>query len=135
MRTRKGKFVFQMRPTYITQRALRGVHDPALSADPRCGHACGDCPFSVHCSRSPWIALGSKSAWGESCLTPQGLPDGDLADPKGHYIPIEDVVTCDMFGVPLNSDIFDQSESAYWTLFAGDVDKTDPEQWPISALL
>lgn len=134
MAERTQKFYFEMSPSFITAQSLRGINDSAMSSDCRCGMECSMCPLNIFCDRVPWMALGSAKAWGEEYLTPDGVPDGDVANPNGPYIPIEDMVACDMFGEVMYSDPYDQEEEQYH-ISMREIDKSDPNQWPISALI
>jgi hypothetical protein len=80
----------------------RGLDDPTLSSDVRCGQNCDKCEFA--CEVRPWMALASKECWGEDCLSPDGLADGDTRDPLRNAIPLEDMVACDMQGNVIDGD-------------------------------
>ena len=100
-RDRTGKFWWEYKkPHYITLQSMRGVYDPALSSDCRCGRECSYCEFGNYCEFRPWVVLGSTEFWGEEILTPEGLPDGDTLDPDAVGIPFEDRIACDIYGRP-----------------------------------
>lgn len=100
-RDRKGKFWWEyQRPHYITLQSMRGVYDPALTSDCRCGKECYNCEFGNCCELHPWMVLCSVEYWGEGVLTPEGLPDGDTLDPAAVQVPFEERVACDIEGRP-----------------------------------
>lgn len=100
----------------------RGLADPASSSDNRCGFDCQRCQF--HCTVRPWIALGSKNCWGDDLLTPDGLADGDLADPRNHYRPGAEPM-CDIQGRVMDTARFWNDSLSF------DLDEDDEEpNWP-----
>ena len=99
---RTGKFWWEYNtPHHITLESMRGLYDPALTSDCRCGRECWNCEFGNYCELRPWMALCSIESWGEKILTPDGLPDGDMPhSDNGQMVPFEDIIACDIFGRP-----------------------------------
>lgn len=96
---RTGKFLSEITsPRGITLEAFRGVYDPSLSTDCRCGRECAKCEFSNFCDLKPWAALSSPKNWGDEILTPDGLADGDRPHRDFEFIPIEELLASDFDG-------------------------------------
>lgn len=101
MAERTGKFLLDQRPNNITLQSMRGLYDPALSSDCRCGRECADCQFSNYCGEvKPWTALSSPNNWDDDLLTQDELPDGDTQDPNNVFVSLEELAACDMSGRP-----------------------------------
>lgn len=103
---RTGKFWWEYdKPHFITLESMRGVYDPALSSDSRCGSECEVNHCGPCCDIKPWIAFCSLDSWDqESAMTPDGLPDGDMPNPDAIGIPFEDRLVCDINGNPYYLD-------------------------------
>lgn len=121
---RTGKFWWEYNsPHYITLKSMRGLYDPALTSDCRCGKECENCEFGNYCVLRPWLALCSVESWGEGILTSDGLPDGDMPNPDNVMIPFEDRIACDIFGKPyylyddLEEDEQEDIDQFNWSAF------------------
>ena len=121
---RTGKFWWEYNsPHYITLKSMRGLYDPTLTSDCRCGKECGNCEFGNCCVLRPWMALCSVESWGEGILTSDGLPDGDMPNPDNVMIPFEDRIACDIFGKPyylyddLEEDEQEDIDQFNWSAF------------------
>lgn len=102
MSDRTGKFLWEQKAP-ISLEAMKGTYDPALATDCRCGRECYGCQVSYCCEIRPWIALCNTECWDEEVLRPDGLPYGDMPDPKKTSTCLEEGLACDIFGTPLFS--------------------------------
>jgi|GEM_PF-6903835 len=76
----------------------KGMYDPRLTTDCRCADG------EVHGGLlSPWIAISSVENWGPDAITPQGFIDGETSKYKEPFVPLEEMIACDIFGNILNN--------------------------------